>query len=362
VLLTAALVSGFTFASGRTALLAQTQTVEVRGTVVSTETQEPVPTPLVTVLGGRAMLGAPDGTFRLSNVSPGALRLRIEQIGFAALDTTVTAAAGAPLELRLALEPRAIPLEGLVIVAAPTTCTRPGFQAAATDEHLAHLLDEFRRNAERYQVLTESYPLELSYERTRRDIGRDGAVLRAQTDTLTQKTGSATRYQPGGVLTAERGKQPMMRLPSVADLASEAFEQAHCFRYAGLETLEGKRYHRIDFTPSEHLRSADVEGSMLLGTDDLLMHRSEFRLVNVPRGLPGVHTRSFQVGATYWEFRPGLVIPYSVRVAQELERVSMGRHPVAQSTEERLLVAHRFLAQAPDASGSLDETESESPR
>jgi hypothetical protein len=333
-------------ASGNpTPLLAQTPTLDLRGLVVSAETDEPIPSPTIAISGGRPIFGGSAGAFVLRGIAPGPLQLRIEQIGYEALDTTIVIRPGANEIHRFTLSPRPINLEGLQVVAAPDVCKATGFQAAAyADEQLAALMEEFRRNAERLRLLLSDYPLQLTYDRTRKYIGEGSSVLREDADSVSSTTGTGEPYRPGEVIRVQdEPRQPpfIMRVPSAVDLASPDFERYHCFHYAGIDSVGGQKYHRIDFIPSADLTAADVEGSLYLDLDRLILSRAEFRLVRIPREVRFI--TAMRVITNYREFSPFLVLPHYVFVTQAYRRSSIAGERVHWSVEEQDLVEYRFV-------------------
>jgi hypothetical protein len=346
-LLTLSTAVGLTcvLASGTpTPLLAQTPTLDLRGLVVSAETGEPIPSPTIAISGGRPIFGGSAGTFVLREIAPGPLQLRIEQIGHEALDTTVVVRSDANESHRFTLSPRPIALEGLEVVAAPDVCSATGFQAATgADERLTALMEEFRRNAERLLLLSEYSP-QLKYQRTKKLIGDRSEVLHEETDSVSSITGTGEPYRPGGVvrLLDEPG-QPrfIMRIPTVVDLATPEFERHHCFHYAGIDSVAGQEYHRIDFVPSTDLTAADVEGSLYLDLESLVLRSSEFRLTRIPREVR--FTTSMRIVARYREVLPFLVLPHYVFVTQAHRRSSIAGNRVHWSVDERNLVEHHFL-------------------
>jgi hypothetical protein len=339
-----------------TPLLAQTPALDLRGVVVSAETDEPIPSPTIAISGGRPIFGGSAGAFVLRGVAPGPLQLRIEQIGYEALDTTVVVQAGANEVHRFALAPRPIVLEGLEVVAVPEACTETGFQATHGDERLAALMEEFRRNAERLQLLLSDYPLHLTYEWTERQIGDESAVLAEKTASISSTTGADEPYSAGGVIISrlEQGQMRYsMRIPTVVDLATPEFERNHCFYYAGLDAIAGDKYHRVDFEPSTAFSAADVAGSLYLDRESLILRRAEFRLVRIPR--QARYTSALRIITSYREFRPFLVIPHHIFGTQAHRRFRSAGRQVHWTVDEYDLVEHHFLDGEPGDSNHTPE-------
>lgn len=338
-------------------LHAQSPTAELRGVVVDADTGEPVPAPMIAVREGRTIFGGTAGTFILRGITPGTLHLRVEQIGYATLDTTVVVRPGINEIGRFTLTPRPITLEGLEVVAAPDVCMATGFQAAAyADDRLAALMEEFRRNAERLRVLLSGSSIDLKYQRTERWIGDGSELLHEKTDSIdsASSTGQRQPYRAGEVIRFPTPDDTVrvaffMRVPTIADLATPEFERYHCFHYAGVDSTGGQDYHRIDFVPSADLTVTDVEGSIYLDPENLVMRRAEFRLVRIPREVRFV--TSVRVITRYREFRPFLPLPEYVFTTQGHRRVTYDGRPAHWSVEERSLIEHQFVDGDPEEPG-----------
>jgi hypothetical protein len=217
-------------------------------------------------------------------------------------------------------------------------------------------MEEFRRNAERLRLLLEDYPLQLTYARTEKQIGDASAVLAEKADSVSSTTGSGDAYRPGEVIRKpnEPG-QPrfIMRIPTVVDLAAPEFERHHCFHYAGIDSVAGQEYHRIDFVPSTDLTAADVEGSLYLDPESLILRRSEFRLVRIPREIR--FTTSMRVITRYQEYRPFLPLPDYVFVTQALRGGKINGRQTHWSVQEYELVEYNFLDGEPGVSDHTPE-------
>lgn len=317
--------------------LGQDSATDLRGVIVHADDGRPVPTATVAVEGGPTVLAGRDGSFRVRGPVSGPVRLRIEQIGFATLDTVVVAGGGA---LRLALRPRPIPLDGLVVVAAPDACTGLNRPAGVGDDRIAALMDEFPRNAERQRLMEEERPLELTFERVQEWFGRDGESVATRTDTVPQRSDGPVPYEPGEVLfRSDSTRGYVLRVPNVASIASDTFQRHHCFHYAGVDEVAGERFHRLDFVPAAGVRTADVAGSLFLGVDDLILRRSEFRLVNVP-AYRDLYSHDLVVNVWYMEFEPYLVGPVYLTTTQGLRRVRFDGQRVDGVIERLRLIDH----------------------
>jgi hypothetical protein len=67
----------------------------------------------------------------------------------------------------------------------------------------------------------------------------------------------------------------------VSTLADSAFWSRHCFAARGVETLDGRRVIRLDFSPARGIREVDWAGSAWLDSAASVLRRVDFRLANV---------------------------------------------------------------------------------
>src|SRR5882724_1009177 len=78
----------------------QTSDSTLRGTVLTSETSEPIAYGIVEVHGRAARLTDETGHFQIGPLRPGSYRLLVRQIGYLPFDSTVTIPA-APVRIRL---------------------------------------------------------------------------------------------------------------------------------------------------------------------------------------------------------------------------------------------------------------------
>ena len=104
-----------------------------------------------------------------------------------------------------------------------------------------------------------------------------------------------------------------MTIPSILDLADDAFARAHCFAYGGKEVRDGETWLRLNVRASDDLPSPDVHGAFFLdsATSQLRsMHLELSRPGNLPPQLQGV--ASVKVQTRFLEIAPGLSVIESV--------------------------------------------------
>jgi hypothetical protein len=112
-----------------------------------------------------------------------------------------------------------------------------------------------------------------------------------------------------------------MAIPTIIDLADDAFARTHCFAYGGRETVDGETWLRLDVRAADRLGSPDVHGSFLLdsATSQLRSMRLELsRPDRLPRQLGTVH--SVRAVTRFLEIAPGLSIIESMCSITTAER------------------------------------------
>lgn len=303
------------------------------GSVVTVEDRAPLPAALIFLPdAGRRLLSGPDGQFRALGLEPGPHRLRIETIGRVTVDTTVVVGEGLTFAI-IRMAPRAIRLAG--IQADVGRCSEPGFEAPSGSEAAFAVLDELRKNAERYSAMQEAERPVLVLERTQRLLRRDGRVARHQTDTIAADT-VASVYRTGEVLVSELPLIDVpgaykMRLPGFHSLASHDFQDAHCFRYRGLAEHDGERLLRIEYLPLLSITTPDVRGSVYLDPETFVVRRATFRLTNVPPTISRM--RGLTATVFFDEPAPGRVL---IREIHSEQRLTNRRTPTAVEVQRRL--------------------------
>lgn len=217
-------------------------------------------------------LASATGTFHLRDLPAGPTTIRVRRIGFRPAFAHVTIAAGREDTVRVALAPLALALTGFRVTS--DACPRRGTGDTVT---LA-LIEQIRMNAERSRLLIDEHPYVTSIERIVGDEQQEGAAIGRTTrrrivrvDTLTGAARHEWRYSPGNLVSTNRDASVddatgKMAVPQLTDLADDAFIDAHCFRYAGIVSLDGVRRVRIDFAPSKDVRQPDLRGSIYLDT------------------------------------------------------------------------------------------------
>jgi hypothetical protein len=272
--------------------VARVQTATVVGEVVAREGGEPLPFTTVAVPAlGAQRLASEGGTFALSGLPPGVVRIRLTRIGYAPTDTALTVAAGETARVRIAMTRLVLQLPRVVVNGA---CT-DGSPFEPQPPVLAELFGQVRQNAERMRLLVGERPFAFEATRVRGNRGRDDRRSALMTDTVVRGPLPTDPYVPRRVYRREGGVW-MVKLPELADIADTAFTNNHCLWYAGQERFGSDSVVRVDFEPVPWLaREVDFEGSLYLRVDGYQLVGMVTRLNRIPaqfRALQGYATRA----------------------------------------------------------------------
>ena len=324
----------------------------IEGTVIGWPDSLPVAGALVGIEAlGKFVLTGRNGRFRLTDLPAGTHTVRARQIGYRPTSLTIRVLAlgeVAPDEGRgyqLALTRIPVVLSTVAVRTSIGECRGAGFVDMDADPRIAPVLEQLGQNAERYRDLAERYPVEYTVVRTRHFRTETGALFAENSDTVLRRSDVRRPYEPGRILERRfTSGRPVvereMHVPSFADVAGEQFQAMHCFKYAGLEWIEGVLLHRIDFTPVAAATATDVEGSLFIGARDFLLRRSVFRLTRLP---PNMRVRHVQVVTTYRELYPGVLVPDALTTSELVRGIKVGGARVVDFLQRDHLLAHRWV-------------------
>lgn len=323
------------------------------GIVTAKETGTPLPYADVFVEGTRS--GAfvdVNGRFRVSGLPAGEIRIRVRRLGFTPALVSVNVRAGETDTLRVALAALAIQLERVSVKDNVCPNAKP-----SSDTNVVAILQQVQMNAERTALLARQLPFYGVFERTMADEGAQPGLFGGGTrrsnvhvDTLERPGEHDWVYAPGNLIEASESqdsKHPTatMKIPQLVDFAEDAFVAAHCFRFAGLATIDGRRTIRIEFEPTREVKKADVRGSLYLDTASYQIVRSTL-YSEVPSLAKAGDTWNVRVETWFREALPAL--PVIERICQRTETVgtSQGR-PRGAALEMQRLLELRFNDRAP---------------
>lgn len=288
------------------------------------------------------------GVFVYYSLPPGSYRLRVRQLGYIPIDTTIVIGRQTPGSPILSMTRIATALEGVEVSAPPRKCIIPGEDGSVDDPELSTVLGEARKNADRERLLRRTYPFEYRMAQSHATYDVVSKTQSIKYDTMTFRSDDNWRYRNGKVVTDDRsklfGEVRVMRLPTLADLADRTFLTAHCFKYSGTSEQNGAVTHRIDFAPDSALIAPDVEGSIFIDSATYLINRAEFRLTRGGAVRPPI--RGMTVVTTYRQILPNVALFDEIASVQPLD----GHGPPgtrAEFREMQRLLNFRFLRGGP---------------
>ncbi len=321
------------------------------GSVRAEATGSPLPYSTVTIDEiGRERFTDETGTFSYYLVPPGKYRIRVRQIGYVPVDTTLRlSAANADPVFTLVKVPSL--LESVQISAPPRQCIVPEENGYVGDPDLTTVLGEARKNAERERLLRRTYPFEYKLAQAHDTYDMKDSTHRIRYDTMTFRSDDNWRYREGRVVSGDRNKLfgdvRVMRLPTLTDLADTRFLVAHCFKYSGTTDEYGPPAHRIDFAPRPDIKAPDVEGSIYIDSATYIIRRAEFRLTKGGAIKPAV--LGMKVTTTYREILPNIALFDEIKSVQPLMPDTPNEHPTEFRQTQQLL-SFRFLYRGPPGS------------
>ncbi len=259
---------------------AAAQTVLVR--VVEAESLAPSVGAIAHLVGGdgatvRNTLTDERGRALFVGLAPGAYRVRAEMIGLATAETDLfTVSEGTTVTQELRLEASAIQLEGLQVEAEAGRCrVRPGGEGAI----VAQVWDEARKalSAASLTDRADSYRYEtVHYDR---QLDRTGVVLSEERERREGFMSTPFESRPAEDLALNgyvrrSGGDYVYYAPDANALLSDAFLDAHCFRYEGREDgLLG-----LGFEPVGDRKAVpDISGTMWVDAESAELRWLEFK-------------------------------------------------------------------------------------
>jgi len=164
------------------------------------------------------------------------------------------------------------------------------------------------------------------------------------------------RYEPGKLVVRteadEAGEAPeKMIVPQLIDFADELFTDNHCFKYAGLSTVDGVRRIRVDFEPIKTLREPDVRGSMFLDTASYQLVRSTFVMERPSFLHPTEEMWEIHVDTWFREILPALPVVDRICTRTTSHYVARPDGPRGAAMESQRLIDFRFDRETPLTSG-----------
>ena len=310
--------------------------------VVDSATRRPLPNAEVTASRRRGLTDAA-GEVRILYPEDGELHVRVRQLGFRYVDRTFHRSASSSGEedtavVALVRMGWALPQ---VVVRAERRCEERGDPARVALSQAS--MELLRFGAEQFENFRRAYPFDIAMERrtTPTTRGRMAGPKVEQDTTASSEWGD--RYTPGKVVIEVGRDEYFVPLLFVSALADSAFWDRHCFVAKGVESRDGRRLIRLDFSPTLDVRDADWEGSAWLDSARSVLARVDFRLTNL-RGTPG--PQEFDGYTVFSTPTPYIAIPDST-VARWTTSVQLGPYgEVLRSGATQTLVIRELAYRA----------------
>ena len=261
----------------------------VQGRVTETGTGQPVAGAVVVLLdaqGGRvaATLTDAQGAFAVRADAAGTYSLRAERVGYAtATSPAVPLAAGETAEQALAMQPRQVTLEPLLVTGAQRECTlRPQAEAAVVWEELRKALDaaSVAEAGQRHAFRKRMFRRDRTLYRRRLIDSQDWTTPDFSTEPFYATP--VARLARFGYVEGAEGDSVIFHVPDANTLLSEAFLDHHCFRLRQRRGAVG-----LEFAPTADRTLPDVRGVLWMHPRTGRLHRLDYTYVNLPYENPG---------------------------------------------------------------------------
>ena len=274
--------------------------------VIDSSSGSPLPNAEVSTPSRRRLTDA-EGNVRFPWPEGGAISIRVRQLGFRYADRTLHRGTS-----RTATEDTVVVALAHAVFALPQVVTQAEARCRGTQDPASMALSNasmelLRFGAEQYNSFRAAYPFHVTLaRRTVRSAVFKGPRVE-ETREVAESESYGDPYLPGMVIVRTRVGYYVPVL-FVSALADSMFWARHCFAAKGVETRDGRRVIRLDFTPSRGVREIEWEGSAWIDSAASVLRRVDFRLVNI-RG--GSGPRRFEGYTTFAMPSPFIAVPDS---------------------------------------------------
>jgi hypothetical protein len=209
------------------------------------------------------------GQARLPWPSDGHLRVKVREVGYEPIQRTLERTAPMDESTTFALSKVAYAISP---VKATSHCVSTADSASLATS--VAVLDQIRQGAEKYNEFRRLYPFEASVDRRTAAIPRSGRVRRVvEAKEKFRSDNWETAYKPGDVVQYNFDGSFLAPVLFLSTLGDSVFWEHHCFVARGIESYQGTRAIRLDFSPSSDVHGPDWEGSALLDSaTSFLLH------------------------------------------------------------------------------------------
>lgn len=260
------------------------------------------------------------GRIIVASLPPGAYSFSVRRLGFRPSTTAVTVATSAATVITVRLDQVPQQLSKVQVTAA-AYCPNPGAPDPVLQPEVHTLVSLLKENAEWYQFLVKQHPFSSTQVRALGDL-RDSSTFIQSVEVNIFPSRTRPEYRAGRVVVRRQNKYSM-KLPTILDLADEAFAKTHCFFFGGTSTQTTERgeetWVRLDVRADDKLKSPDVNGSFYLDSATAQLRRMEIELSR-PDRLPPQLSSIGSVHSTtrFVEIARGLSVMHSVCVVTRL--------------------------------------------
>ena len=341
----------------------------LRGTVHATQTNVPLPYAVVLLpqLSIERFTDA-SGQFQLASLPSGRYDVTVRRLGYAPFRGEIDIGSGTTttLEVQLVQIPYRLTTQ---LVTPIERCERPGPPNAQTEPDVYQLVSFLRENADRYRLLASQYPF--AHIRLRA-LGalRNAAFTVQEVDSAQGRSQTRSGYRPGRVVQrsteisldarskGRASREYTMMLPTILDLADDAFARNHCFSFGGstldLSSNTTETWLRLDVRAADRLRDPDVHGAFYLDSATAQLRWMDLELSKpdrLPRALKGIER--VKVSTSFVEIASGLSVIESICAVTHWKE-EHGQARLAGPTELQRLLAYVFVTPPPDVSLSRE--------
>lgn len=277
-------------------------------TVTAAGTLQPLTNADVTDLqSGQHRFTDEHGQARLPWPSDGRLRLRVREIGYQPVQRTLDRSAPTDQNPTFALSKVAYRIS---TVRSTSHCTTTADSASLALS--VAVLDQLKQGADKYNDFRRLYPFEAKVERRTARIPGVGEVKKIVGETQRFRSDSWERpYSPGNIVEYNRDGSFWAPILFLSTLADSVFWEHHCFVARGVESYQGTRAIRLEFSPNSEVHGPDWEGSAVLDSASSYLLRVDFQLVNLDRHRDLTRLDGYQ---TFTSASPFVIIPDSTIV------------------------------------------------
>jgi hypothetical protein len=245
------------------------------------------------------------GQARLPWPSDGQVRVRVREVGYKPDERTLDRAS-------LSADATTFALSKVAYVITPVKATSHCVTTAdsASLATSVAVLDQIQQGAEKYNEFRRLYPFEASVDRRTAAIPTRGPVKRVvEAKEKFRSENWETAYRPGDVVQYNFDGSFLAPVLFLSTLGDSVFWEHHCFVARGIESFQGTRVIRLDFSPSSDVHGPDWEGSALLDSATSFLLHLDFHLANLDLGKGLTRLDGYQ---TFTSPSPFVIIPDSV--------------------------------------------------